>query len=179
MLKPNYSQQCPWFATLIVTFCIPLFLPTSSALAASVLRLTPTVRSNDLGNPIYRLSAIDSGAIIFSVDAVSGTARSQHRDRNTPNNYAPLPDGNYDIGRIELGINPEAGKNFIRIRPRFKTRRTDLGIHVDVSYNRRNGRDGTAGCVGITRTRDRDRIVIFVRKYRPKKIRVLITWNHD
>lgn len=155
-----------------ITYSLLLLLPTPTL--AALLKLTPTSRSNDLGNPIYSLSAINNGATVFRVDAVSGTVRSQHRDRNRGDNYAPLPDGNYDIGSVEPGINPEAGRNFIRIRPRFKTRRTHLGIHVDVSYNRRNGKDGTAGCVGITTKRNRDRIVIFVRKYRPKKLRVLI-----
>jgi hypothetical protein len=158
----------------LIAACNSLLITPTSVLAASSLRLTPTARSNDLGNPIYRLSAIDSGAILFSVDAVSGTARSQHRDRHKGDNYAPLPDGSYDIGQIEPGINPEAGKNFIRIRPRFKTRRTHLGIHVDVSYNRRNGRDGTAGCVGITRRSDRDRVIKWVRRYKPQKLRVRI-----
>jgi hypothetical protein len=156
---------------VIIASCLVL-IPTS-AIAAS-LKLTPTSRSNDLGNPIYSLSAVNKGETIFRVDAVSGTSKSQYRDRHKGDNFAPLPDGSYDIGAVEPGINPEAGRNFVRIRPRFLTRRTDLGIHVDVSYNRRNGRDGTAGCVGITTRRDRDRLVKWVRKYNPRRLRVKI-----
>jgi hypothetical protein len=156
---------------VLLASCLVL-LPTPAI--AAFLKLTPTSRSNDLGNPIYSLSAVNKGETIFRVDAVSGTNKSQHRDRNKGDNYAPLPDGNYDIGAIEPGINPEAGRNFVRIRPRFRTRRTHLGIHLDVSYNHRNGRDGTAGCVGITTKRNRDRLVKWVRKYNPQRLRVKI-----
>lgn len=149
-----------------------LFFP--NPVLAAFMKLTPTPRSNDLGNPIYSLMAIDKGGTVFKVDAVSGTWRSQHRDRHIGDNYAPLPDGSYDIGAIEPGFNPDVGRDFIRLRPKFSTRRTHLGIHVDVSYNQRNGRDGTAGCVGITRRIDRDRVVKWVRRYKPRRLKVRI-----
>jgi hypothetical protein len=151
-----------------------LLLPHPTLAAVLTLTLTPTSRSNALGNPIYSLSAYRNSALAWRVDAVSGTARSQHRDRHKSDNYAPLPDGAYRIGAIEPGFIPEVGGEFIAIEPRFRTRRTRLGIHLDPSYNKRNGRDGTAGCVGITRRLDRDRVIRWVRRYKPKKLRVRI-----
>lgn len=141
---------------------------------AAVLTLTPTNRSNVLGNPIYSLSAYRDRRLQFRIDAVTGTHKSQHRDRHIGNNYAPLPDGSYDIVDIEPGFDREVGGKFIRLKPRFKTRRTHLGIHWDISYNRRNGRDGTAGCVGLTKRQDRDRVIRFAQIYKPRRFRVKI-----
>lgn len=144
------------------------------ALARALLVLTPTHRTNDLGNPIYTLNGYANGTKKLAVDTVTGTSRSQKRDRQTPNIYAPLPDGGYDLGTIEPGIGSDVGETFIRLRPRFKTRRTNLGIHWDVSANRRNGRDGTAGCIGTLSQKDMSRVRRFVRKYRPIALRVRI-----
>jgi hypothetical protein len=150
------------------------FLLTSTPAVAALFTLTPTARSNTLGNPIYSLSAYRDGVRQFRVDAVSGTVRSQHRDRHIGDNFAPLPDGEYQVRQIEPGFIPEVGGEFVSIEPRFQTRRTRLGIHLDPSYNKRNGRDGTAGCVGITRRLDRDRVVRWVRRYHPRRLRVRI-----
>lgn len=157
--------------SLLIT---PYLLLLSSPAHAAVLTLTPTHRSNALGNPIYSLSAYRDGTKQWRIDAVSGTNKSQQRDRHRGNNFAPLPDGSYDIGSIEPGFDREVGKRFVRLKPRFKTKRTHLGIHWDISFNRRNGYDGTAGCVGLTRRRDFDRAVVFIRKYKPRRFKVAI-----
>jgi hypothetical protein len=141
---------------------------------AALLTLTPTHRSNALGNPIYSLSAYRDGVRQFRLDAVTGTNKSQQRDRHKGDNFAPLPDGNYDIAAIEPGFDREVGKTFVRLTPRFKTKRTHLGIHWDVSYNRRNGYDGTAGCVGLTRRKDYNRALGFIRRYKPTRFKVRI-----
>jgi hypothetical protein len=158
------------YSLLITHYSLLLSTPALSA----VLTLTPTHRSNLLGNPIYSLSAYRDGVRQFRVDAVSGTARSQQRDRHRGNNSAPLPDGNYQIGRIEPGLIYEVGGDFLSIEPKFRTNRTRLGIHLDPSYNKRNGKDGTRGCAGITTRIDRDRVFRFVKRYKPRKLRVRI-----
>lgn len=165
--------KTPYFI-LFTSYFILHTTPTPTLAANNLLTLTPTTRSNALGNPIYSLSAYRDGVRQFRLDAVTGTNKSQQRDRHKGNNFAPLPDGNYDIGAIEPGLDREVGKKFVRLKPRFTTRRTHLGIHWDISYNKRNGRDGTAGCIGLTKRRDFDRAVGFIKTYKPRRFKVAI-----
>ncbi len=141
---------------------------------ASYLRLDRTNRANKLGNPIYALSGYAHGRRMLRVDAVSGTATTQHRDRHRGNNYAPLPDGSYRVGAVQPSYNPRIGRTFIPIFPRFRTHRTALGIHLNPSFNKHNGRDGTAGCIGIAHRQDRDRLNRFTNQYHPHKLLVRI-----
>jgi hypothetical protein len=48
--------------------------------------------------------------------------------------------------------------------------RTALGIHYDPSYNKRNGEDGTSGCIGLTSQDDFNQILSFVETNRPKTL---------
>ncbi len=131
---------------------------------------------NSVGNPIYTLETYINGRKDREFNVVSGTATTQHIDRNRGNNFAPLPDGLYDVSdRIVPGKTLEVGKTFISISPKFETSRTELGIHLDRSYNSSNGYDGTAGCIGMTTPTDRDAINQFVTKYRPHNLFVSIT----
>jgi hypothetical protein len=140
----------------------------------------PSKGTNDLGNPIYTLEAYVDGQKYQTFDVVSGTANTQNADRNLGDNAAPLPDGSYDVSKaITPGTLPEVGRTFIGIYPKFETGRTDLGIHLDRSFNQRNGYDGTAGCIGITTTADRDAINEFVIKYRPQNLFVKIAPAQD
>ena len=135
----------------------------------------PSKGTNDVGNPIYTLEAYVDGQKYQSFDVVSGTARSQNADRHQGNNAAPLPDGLYEVSnRIISGNTPEVGKTFIGIFPKFETGRNSLGIHLDRSFNKTNGYDGTAGCIGITTPTDRDAINEFVLKYHPHNLFVSI-----
>jgi hypothetical protein len=130
---------------------------------------------NDIGNPIYTLEAYVNGTFYRSFNAVSGTAYTQERDRHVGNNAAPLPDGKYRIAdTIVPGAISEVGRTFIGISPQFDTNRIDLGIHIDPSYNQRNGRDGTAGCIGLTNSEDRDAINAFIEEYHPRALYVKI-----
>jgi hypothetical protein len=132
--------------------------------------------TNELGNPLYTLEAYVDGELRQTIRAISGTAYTQTRDRHVGNNAAPLPDGIYSVSdTIVPGSIAEVGRTFIALTPKFDTGRTDLGIHLDPSYNQRNGRDGTAGCVGITNSQDRDAINEFVEKYRPRNLYVKIS----
>jgi hypothetical protein len=135
----------------------------------------PSKGTNDLGNPIYTLEAYANGQKIQTFDAVSGTAYTQNADRHLGNNLAPLPDGLYEVSnQIVTGTVSEVGKTFIGIFPKFETHRNELGIHLDRSFNKRNGSDGTAGCIGITTIADRDAINEFVVKYHPNNLIVSI-----
>ena len=132
--------------------------------------------TNSIGNPIYTLETYINGRKDREFNVVSGTATTQNVDRNLGNNFAPLPDGLYDVGdRIIAGKTPEVGKTFISISPKFETNRNELGIHLDRSFNLSNGYDGTAGCIGMTTPTDRDAINEFVTKYRPRNLFVNIT----
>jgi hypothetical protein len=136
--------------------------------------------TNDIGNPIYTLEAYVNGQKYRTFDAVSGTVNTQNADRNMGNNAAPLPDGMYEVSNaIVPGTVSEVGRTFIGIYPKFETGRVDLGIHLDRSFNQSNGYDGTAGCIGITTTADRDAINEFIIKYRPQSLLVKIVASSD
>jgi hypothetical protein len=153
-----------------------------SPLSNNYLRLVrdPNKGTNDVGNPIYTLEAYVNGQKYRTFDAVSGTANTQTADRNLGNNAAPLPDGLYEVSNaIVPGTVSEVGRTFIGIYPKFETGRVDLGIHLDRSFNQSNGYDGTAGCIGITTTTDRDAINEFVAKYHPQSLLVKITSSSD
>jgi hypothetical protein len=137
-------------------------------------------RTNEIGNPIYTLEAYVDGQKYQTFTAVSGTVNTQTIDRNIGNNSAPLPDGLYEVShQIMPGNTPEVGKTFIGIFPKFVTRRSGLGIHLDRSFNQHNGYDGTAGCIGMTTATDRDAINEFVTKYHPRNLFVKIASVDD
>jgi hypothetical protein len=136
--------------------------------------------TNDNGNPIYTLEAYIGGERYQTFSAVSGVASSQQLDRNIGSNHAPLPDGLYRVSdQIVPGAVPEVGRTFIGIYPQFHTNRSDLGIHVDPSFNKKNGSDGTSGCIGLTTATERDAINEFVAKYHPRNLYVSITSKND
>ena len=146
-------------------------------LSGNYLRLVrdPSRGTNDVGNPLYTLEAYVRGERYQTFTAVSGTARSQSFNRNRGDNSAPLPDGSYSVSRqIVAGTQSEVGRTFIGIYPTFQTSRTDLGIHLDRSFNQQNGFDGTAGCIGIATIAERDAINAFVAKYHPRSLFVKI-----
>jgi hypothetical protein len=152
-----------------------------SPLGGNYLKLVrdPNKGTNDVGNPIYTLEAYVNGQRYYAFNAVSGTATTQNADRNRGNNFAPLPDGLYSISnQIIPGKVAEVGRTFIGIFPKFETGRNDLGIHLDPSFNKRNGYDGTAGCIGLATAAERDSINEFVSKYHPHNLLVTIT-NSD
>ena len=146
-------------------------------LSGNYLRLVrdPAKGTNDRGNPLYVLEAYVRGEKYQTFTAVSGTARSQNFNRNRGDNSAPLPDGSYDVSsQISPGQLHEVGRTFVAIYPKFSTSRTDLGIHLDRSFNQQNGFDGTAGCIGIATVAERNAINEFVSKYRPRSLFVKI-----
>lgn len=137
------------------------------------LRLIPDPqrRTNQLGNPLYLLEVYLDGQVIYTLETVTGRSFSQQRNRHIGGTEAPLPDGEYRISsRIVPGSMKEVGGTFIPISPRFRTGRSDLGIHYDPSFNQYNGEDGTSGCIGLTNKADRDLINRFVKNYHPQNL---------
>jgi hypothetical protein len=132
-------------------------------------------RANQLGNPIYTLEAYANGKKYRSFKAVTGTAHTQNRDRDRANLAAPLPDGLYTVSpQIVAGNVPEVGRTFVPIYPQFPTARNGLGIHLDPSFNKPNGNDGTSGCIGLIARADRDDFDRYILQYQPRKLVVKI-----
>ena len=139
------------------------------------LLLVPANIHNRFGNPIYRLEMYVGDRLVDSVSAVSGRAKTQLADRNKPGTESPLPNGKYWIARSPIPSNQhEVGGKFLAIEPTFPTKRKDLGIHVDPSFNRDPKEDGTQGCIGTTTVLERDMVYNFVINYRPTHLDVKI-----
>jgi hypothetical protein len=117
--------------------------------------LLSTGNKNKLNNPILELKLVVNGKQIGSYPCVSG--RSFTQDSSKTNNV--LPDGEYIIdSKLVPGSIPEVGGKFLGVTPKFKTSRSALGIHLDPSYNKRNGEDGTNGCIGLITAEDRNAV---------------------
>lgn len=142
---------------------------------SSYMRLEKTGRKNALGNPLYRLCLYTKGQVLDAYYTVNGRYYTQNRNRNKSGTQAPSPDGRYGLARWYVrGTHPEVGGRFLRMYPRFRTGRTDLGIHYDPSFEKRNGKDGTAGCIALTKKSDLDKVLRYHRKYRFRYIDVKI-----
>ena len=136
---------------------------------------------NRFNNPIYKLTAYRSRSTgqIFRLNAVSGRAFTQNRNRYQTQTHAPLPDGSYSVAaRVVDGTIPEVGGTMIPIfpKPGFSSRmnRSALGIHWDPSFNQDRKEDGTSGCVGLTTKYDYRRVRDFVLAYHPRSLEVRI-----
>lgn len=148
---------------------------TNPVTVGGYMTLTPTGQTNALNNPLYELRLYLNGQLVDSFMTVSGRAYTQSRNRHQSGTEAPLPDGRYRVAtRVVPGTIPEAGDRFLPIQPLFRTRRTALGFHVDPSFNKNNGEDGTSGCIGLVSKEDLDRFLSFVRTHRPQFIDVKI-----
>ncbi len=139
------------------------------------MTLTPTGQTNTLNNPIYKLSLYADGKLVDSFITVSGRTFTQAKNRHQSGTQAPLPDGKYTVASSTIpGAITEAGEHFLPIQATFKTGRSDLGFHVDPSFEKSNGEDGTAGCIGLTTKEDLDKLLSFVDTYKPEFIDVQI-----
>ncbi len=145
----------------------PPTVATSTLAPQAVLRLERTDRRlSRTGDPIWDLSLAIPGEPIRHFDAVSGRADRQQADRHRMGTEAPLPAGRYVLGAIEpLGRNDprELGPIWIGIEPQFQTGRRVLGIHLDPSAGL-NWNSGTAGCIGLVRSKDMVTLAELVRR---------------
>jgi len=141
----------------------------------SYMTLTPTGRTNALGNPLYELRLYANGQSKGTYTTVSGRAYTQNRNRHQAGTEAPLPNGNYKVARTSVaGTIAEAGDRFLAIHPLFKTGRSALGIHYDPSFEKNNGEDGTSGCIGLTNRVELEEVLNYVRIYQPQYLEVNI-----
>lgn len=139
----------------------------------SYMKLTPTSRTNRLGNPIYFLEFYVNGQLISKYDTVAGRSHTQNKDRHKSGTEAPLPDGRYTVAKTPVpGTIREAGKLFLPVYPSFQTGRSALGVHYDPSYEKNNGEDGTSGCIGLTNQADFNKLLNHVRAYQPQYLTV-------
>jgi len=127
--------------------------PTLDLPTYAILQSTNTV--SKLNNPILSLSLYKDKQFLGLFSAVSGNAFK--RDSKKLNNV--LPNGEYTIASNTIrGTSTELGGLFLPITPKFKTNRSALGIHLDPSFNKANGKDGTYGSIGLTTAADRDQV---------------------
>lgn len=144
-----------------------------SVRGGNYMTLTPTGRTNSLGNPLYQIGLYANGQFVGTYFAVSGRAYTQNRNRNQSGTQAPLPDGMYRVARSAVsGSNPEVGGRFLPIQPLFRTGRTALGIHYDPSFEKNNGEDGTEGCIALTNRWELDDLLNYIRTYQPEYLEV-------
>jgi L,D-transpeptidase catalytic domain len=147
----------------------------SGTVNQNYMTLTPTQEVNQLGNPLYELRLFAKGELVASFKTVSGRAYTQAKERHRSGTEAPLPDGRYKVAtKTTRGTIAEAGSQFLPIQPMFKTGRTALGIHIDPSFNKNNGEDGTSGCIGMTTSEQLSQLLDYVRTYKPKFLEVRI-----
>ena len=139
------------------------------------MTLTATGQTNTLKNPLYKLRLYADGKLVDSFTTVSGRTFTQTKSRHQSGTEAPLPDGKYTVANSTIpGAIAEAGEHFLPIQATFKTGRSALGFHVDPSFEKSNGEDGTAGCIGLTSTEDLDKLLSFVDTYKPEFLDVKI-----
>ena len=144
------------------------------------MKLIPTGKRNALGNPLYKLYLYANGQEIGAYDTVSGRAHTQNKNRHRAGTEAPLPDGEYKVYRTSIpGTIAEAGDRFLPIQPLFPTGRSALGIHYDPSFEKKNGEDGTSGCIALKNKSELNKVLNYVRTYQPKYLKVKIqTHSH-
>ncbi|MEM1393892.1 MAG: L,D-transpeptidase [Cyanobacteria bacterium P01_H01_bin.150] len=148
--------------------------------SGNFMTLIPTGQTNTQNNPLYRLSLYADGKLVHSFVSVSGRASTQARNRHQSGTEAPLPDGKYAVSTSAIpGSIAEAGDYFLAIQPKFQTGRSALGFHVDPSFEKSNGEDGTAGCIGLTNREDLDKLLSFVATHKPEFLDVTILDKTD
>lgn len=139
------------------------------------MKLIRTGKTNALGNPLYQLRLYANGQEIGTYDTVSGRAHTQNKNRHKAGTEAPLPDGKYKVATTPIpGTIAEAGDRFLPIQPLFSTGRSALGIHYDPSFEKRNGEDGTSGCIALKNKSELNKVLNYVRTYQPKYLEVNI-----
>ena len=139
------------------------------------MSLAPTGRKNAVGNPLYELRLYANGQLVGSYNTVTGRANTQNRNRHQAGTEAPLPDGRYLVSlTIVPGSKYEVGGRFLGIQPTFRTGRSALGIHYDPSFEKRNGEDGTEGCIALTNRGDLDQVLNYISTYFPQYLEVSI-----
>jgi hypothetical protein len=167
-------------AMLLTTACAsaPTKISAAPVQTPSFLRAVGTGESNRFGNPLIRVEMYAEGQLQGSVLAVSGRAHTQNRNRHIAGTEAPLPDGLYTVdNQVYPSTNPQTAGQFLPIWPQFPTGRTELGFHLDPSYNIDPKEDGTQGCIGFTTAADRAKLFGWISKHKPRYLEVNLSWK--
>ena len=127
--------------------------PTTALLQGGALQLSTrrTAERFPDGNRIWKVELHRGSRLLASWPAASGVAGRQTADRRwSPGNAAPLPAGEYSLGRPE----PWGNDLWFDLTPRFDTTRSALGIHRCYP--------GT-GCICIPKRADIDALASWVK----------------
>lgn len=116
---------------------------------ANRVEVSMSQERNSRGNPILDVDVYVNNMLISNFKALSGRTNTQNLDRNVANNASPSPTGSYIILPETQGFHPETGGVFLPYEPTFETQRSELGFHIDPSWGKDNGEDGTVGCLGF------------------------------
>ncbi|MGK7884325.1 MAG: L,D-transpeptidase [Crocosphaera sp.] len=171
------------FSSVVLGLLSPLMMTNSLTVSAETqpiahnmaqpcndcLHLVPSDKTNQQNNPIYLLRVYHQGELWDTFETVVGRHFTQNRNRHQAGTEAPLPDGNYRISSHSVpGTLAEVGGRFLPVYPQFSTGRSALGIHFDPSYNKSNGEDGTAGCIGLSSRQRFAKLLNFVETNKPQ-----------
>jgi hypothetical protein len=121
------------------------------------------------GLRVYETRLIDAtGKVVNTVRAVSGRSNKQ-TPSDISGSQTPLPFGIYtfDFPGIVEFKDGEFGGVWSPVTPRFKTGRSEIGIHYDPSALKNNANSGTAGCFATPTTQERDVMTSFIRTHKP------------
>jgi rare lipoprotein A len=132
---------------------------TSTSTSASASASTSSIKNkvivsrtgeqDDKGLEKLKVETYDAqGKVISSLIANSGDPTKQKfsdSGQSASGTREPFEYGSYSIGKAAKGFDPsKVGKTFLPINPKFNTKRTNLGIHVDAD---RAIQAGSAGCL--------------------------------
>lgn len=129
--------------------------------------LSDSYEEPQLGNRIQNLILVENQRVKAIVPAQTGKAdkqgSSQSSRRNRVGQGDPPPNGTYSLGARRGSSLAEVGtfegvRVFIDMYSPSQGRRQALGLHIDTSWGRDNGENGTMGCVGI---RKQDAALVF------------------
>ena len=89
-----------------------------------------------------------------------------------------IPKGNYAIDLTRTQFNhfddPELGNGWwLPLIPQFETERYGLGIHQDPSWNRKNGKSGTHGCIGLDSVESTRKVYNWIKTYKIASLEVI------
>ena len=116
--------------------------------------VTQTASVNEKNNPILNVQVYKEGLLLSSYQNISGRSWTQNLDRNISGNSSPSPKGEYVIQAETTGYHVETGGVFLPYEPTFSTQRSALGFHIDPSWGKDNGEDGTRGCMAFKNMTD-------------------------
>ena len=116
--------------------------------------VTQTASVNEKNNPILNVQVYKEGELLSTYQNLSGRSWTQNLDRNISGNSSPSPKGEYVIQAETTGYHVETGGVFLPYEPLFETQRSALGFHVDPSWGKDNGEDGTRGCMAFKNMTD-------------------------